>query len=211
MNSSVQEHRSISLLLHRYISSSLQGSVYYIGREQYLKPALVKGHFQNSYRRNARSLNPGAQSTGQGLKGHWEQLQHTLYRNDNGSVMRWAGLGGFDSLGFVYYYYYYYYYYFGVVLFHFDFHWFNSYFYKVFSFLANTPHFCFKKVLDKHSCMKETVLKPVGSSRQSISRTVNKWFILRASVLLSWAGKSQDVWPTEYILKGQQPHKSTRW
>lgn len=115
---------------------------------------------------------------------------------------------GFDSLGFVYYYYYYYYYYFGVVLFHFDFHWFNSYFYKVFSFLANTPHFCFKKVLDKHSCMKETVLKPVGSSRQSISRTVNKWFILRASVLLSWAGKSQDVWPTEYILKGQQPHKS---
>lgn len=39
------------------------------GREKELKPALVKGRFQNSYKKNARSLNPGVQSTGQDLKG----------------------------------------------------------------------------------------------------------------------------------------------
>jgi len=64
----VQEHGGIALLLDGHIISVLQGPVYNTGREKQLKLALVQGHFQNVIEKNARSLNPGVQSTGQGLK-----------------------------------------------------------------------------------------------------------------------------------------------
>lgn len=147
---------------------------------------------------------PGPWTLGQGLKGLWEELQHRLYRNDNGSVMRWTG---FNFLSFVYYCYYY-------CLGWFCFIW-------IFTDLIHTSRKSFhfwqahhtsvlKKVLDKYWCMKEYLLKPVGSSRQSTSRTVNQWFILRVSVPLFWAGTSQDLWPTEYILKAQRSHRSKK-
>lgn len=68
MKSSVQEHRSVSLVLHRHIGSPLQGSASSTGRGKEIKPARLKGHRRSSYRRNARSLSPE----------HWAGFERTL-------------------------------------------------------------------------------------------------------------------------------------
>lgn len=107
MNSSVQEHRTISPLLHRYISTSLQGSVYNRGRGKQLKPALAKGQFSEQLQKKCQVSEPRSPE-------HWAGFERTLRGTSAQGLQeqQWqchemSRIWSFDFLVSAYYYYYY--------------------------------------------------------------------------------------------------------